>query len=67
VFGNGGESNFWTNPIFLRPLIFIEMPSRIFTRMMQQGLIHVDGCRINIIYQSGLEELAINGKPLGGS
>jgi CRP-like cAMP-binding protein len=43
-----------------------ETLSRIFARMMQQGLIEVEGPRINITDQSGLEALATGEKPLAG-
>ncbi len=46
--------------------IFVETLSRIFARMMQQGLIEVEGPRINITDQSGLEALATGGKPMAG-
>jgi CRP/FNR family transcriptional regulator len=41
-----------------------ETLSRILTRMTKQGLIQVDGPRIEIIDREGLEELAMTGKPL---
>ena len=42
-----------------------ETLSRIFARMMQQGLVEVEGRRINMTDRSGLEELAMGEKPLG--
>jgi CRP/FNR family transcriptional regulator len=39
---------------------------RIFARMTQQGLIEVEGPRINITDQSGLEALATGEKPVAG-
>jgi CRP-like cAMP-binding protein len=41
-----------------------ETLSRIFARMTQQGLIRVDGRRISITDQAGLEALATGGKAL---
>lgn len=41
-----------------------ETLSRIFARMTEQGLIQVDGRRIEIANRPGLEELAMAGKPL---
>jgi CRP/FNR family transcriptional regulator len=41
-----------------------ETLSRIFARMTQQGLVRVDGRRISITDQAGLEALATGGKPL---
>ena len=43
-----------------------ETLSRIFARMMQQGLIEVEGRRINMTDRSGLEALAMGEKPLAG-
>jgi CRP-like cAMP-binding protein len=43
-----------------------ETLSRIFARMTQQGLIQVEGPRINIADRSGLEALASGEKPLAG-
>ena len=43
-----------------------ETLSRIFARMMQQGLIQVEGRRINMTDRSGLEALAMGEKPLAG-
>ena len=41
-----------------------ETLSRMLGRMTKQGLIHVDGRRIEILDRQGLEELAMAGKPL---
>ena len=41
-----------------------ETLSRIFAKMMKQGLIHVNGPRITISDRKGLEELAAKGKGL---
>ncbi len=41
-----------------------ETLSRIFARMTEQGLIQVDGRRIEIVDRPGLQDLAMTGKPL---